>query len=109
MQAFLTGGDMTRMLSAAHRADEAVNKTQAELAERQVTEAPALEAASMAEAKAAVGMAMNPVVGLPEAIAAKRTMEALTQAQMATAQTGGQAGNRALQEFKDSAGDLVTN
>ena len=108
MEAFFAGSDMTRMLGAAERADTEVNRTQGELAERQATEAPVLEAAATAETRAAVGMAMNPVAGLPAAIAAKRTMDALTAEQAAKAQTGGQDGNAALQDFRQSAGNLVT-
>jgi len=101
-------GDMQAMLASAGRANAEVNATQAQLAERQVTEGPALEAAAMAETKAAVKMSMNPVAALPEAIAAKRRMDALTAEQVTKGEEGGRAGNQALQEYKESAATLVT-
>jgi hypothetical protein len=109
MQAFFGSDDMTSMLASAERADAEVKKSQVELAERQAVEGPALQAAALAETKAAVGVAMNPITGLPAAVDAKGKMEALNQAQIAKAQQGGQAGNNALQDFKTSAGNLVTN
>lgn len=109
LQAFFGGTDMTRMLAAAERADAEVNESRHELEARQEGEGAALQAAAMAETRAAAAVAMNPVAGVPAAIAAKRNMDALTQAQAVRAQQDGQEGNVALQDFKKSAADLVTN
>lgn len=101
--------DMQAMLASAERANTEVNATQVQLAQRQATEGPALQAAAMAETKAAVKMSVNPVAALPEAIAAKQRMDALTAEQVVKGQEGGRAGNQSLQEYKDSVATLVTN
>lgn len=101
--------DMHTMLANAERANEEVDASQGELERRQAVEGPALEAAAMAQTKAAIKMSINPVAGLPEAIDASTRMEALHQEQFRKANQGGRAGAAALGEFKGSAQELLTD
>lgn len=105
LQGMFGSGNMQHMLSSAQDADEKVRATQKEAAVRQAAEAPGLVGQSLAEA----AMATNPVTAMAGGMAANAAAAARGRAMQADAVRDGQAGNMALQRFKDSSANLVTS